>query len=788
MLSFENSQLCQRETQLLGLDYLLDPDRLVDRLSASHLGRHPRIEIDYLRYKPGRRCIALFRVYPTAADNSVEAGTQSELLVGTAWTHDSWNKFVATGRAAIAQANRAILIEEKRLSFEWFPFDRELKSIAKLYDAQKRDRLLRNVLNTESLPSALALQQLAYKPGRRFVAAGTVDGQPAFTLKFYTRSGFPQARLRSQFATEWKLSSADLLAFDERYGTIATTWMSGDLLAEQMESPEFPESISSDVGSELGQWHTLGASLTHIPGLCTPQLAMTRDAPCQQLLETAKDIGVLCPSLSDLACDLAERITERIGALTPTCDLIHGDFYAKQVILTPGQGTRFKGVRFIDFDALCIGDRYEDVGNFLAKNYWASVLRHGNSECDSSRVEKHNEAFLSGYRQATGSLDHDRLNLQVAAGLLRTAPHAFRRALPDWPERTLELLQRAAAWLDRVAASSSHHGCRSGTIAVEACEEIAPQLDIDRVNLAWSEPHSQIDLCLQPCRVQSARLLRHKPSRRMLVEYSLATTGPSIETTVVLGKARLAKAADVRTFELHRRLSTELVSRTRVPRAMGIVPELQMWLQERIDGAPVTCGPETDVHVHSRVAQSLADLHSVEFSVDREHSIDLELEILERLLQCVIQECPEYSEKIETVRQYCREVSSFCPSTVPVLIHRDFYFDQVLVGNDSVYLLDLDLACMGPAELDVGNYLAHLDEHALRKPESAVYCEKAANRFLKSYLRERPQTNRKAITLWRDLALVRHIAISHRMDGRQHVTLPLIHRYFEYCRGFFGFR
>ena len=45
---------------------------------------------------------------------------------------------------------------------------------------------------------------------------------------------------------------------------------------------------------------------------------------------------------------------------------------------------------------------------------------------------------------------------------------------------------------------------------------------------------------------------------------------------------------------------------------------------------------------------------------------------------------------------------------VPVLIHGDFYDDQLLVSTDEVAILDLDEARPGHPLFDVGNYLAHL--------------------------------------------------------------------------------
>jgi Ser/Thr protein kinase RdoA (MazF antagonist) len=63
------------------------------------------------------------------------------------------------------------------------------------------------------------------------------------------------------------------------------------------------------------------------------------------------------------------------------------------------------------------------------------------------------------------------------------------------------------------------------------------------------------------------------------------------------------------------------------------------------------------------------------------------------------------------VRRLARQLgASWACSTV---VHRDLYEEQVLVG-ERIGLIDLDDAALGPAELDIGNLLAHLQLLALR--------------------------------------------------------------------------
>jgi Ser/Thr protein kinase RdoA (MazF antagonist) len=63
------------------------------------------------------------------------------------------------------------------------------------------------------------------------------------------------------------------------------------------------------------------------------------------------------------------------------------------------------------------------------------------------------------------------------------------------------------------------------------------------------------------------------------------------------------------------------------------------------------------------------------------------------------------------VHRAAGELSAEWPTTT--VVHRDLYEEQILLGSP-VGLIDLDDAALGPAELDVGNLVAHVELLALR--------------------------------------------------------------------------
>lgn len=65
----------------------------------------------------------------------------------------------------------------------------------------------------------------------------------------------------------------------------------------------------------------------------------------------------------------------------------------------------------------------------------------------------------------------------------------------------------------------------------------------------------------------------------------------------------------------------------------------------------------------------------------------------------------------EAVRRAAGALSGEWPTTT--VVHRDLYEEQILLGS-RIGLIDLDDAALGPAELDVGNLVAHIELLELR--------------------------------------------------------------------------
>lgn len=286
----------------------------------------------------------------------------------------------------------------------------------------------------------------------------------------------------------------------------------------------------------------------------------------------------------------------------------------------------------------------------------------------------------------------------------------------------------------------------------------------------WLEPH--LARIAEPgwrIRLRSLRPIRHKPGRRCLIEYELDLERRSApaERIVVLGKMR-SRGVDHATVRLVEALwsggfSTASDDGISVPEPLGVVPELGLWLQRKVPGTAATLllrgleGPT----LARRIGAALHKLHRSGVSARRVHGLEDELNVLGERFSSLARELPGLSRRLDALREDCRRIAATIPAGRTSGIHRDFYPDQVLVGEDGrLFLLDLDLYSEGDPALDAGNFLAHVVEQGLREgvdPGANAAVEEA---FRESWLDLAGEERRRSVEVYTLLSLARHVSLS----------------------------
>lgn len=783
MLSSHDAELVRRDTAIPGLATLLDPEAFCQATRSATGMTITSASPSYIRYKPGMNCLVAYQLDVDGEQVALYAkGHRADASEQLRKAHDLPGVPGALGPGRLVIRDQAIVLSI-------FPNDGELKTLARLGEPETRGALLRRILSNQPDLWGGTVSHIRYKPERRYVTQVLVENTPRAVLKVYTSNGYAEAKTNAKaFKSRGILKVPKRIGHSDRHQVLAFEWKQGQLLSEAMSDPNLNSSALERVGMALAEVHAgHPARLAHL----------SREAEASGLLSVAAGLGFLCPQLEErvqrLARDLALTLM-RVPAMNTS---IHGDFYAKQVLLQDGVGGSAQVV-ILDYDSASAGDPAADLGLFIAHLERGALRR----DVPSEKIRPYSEALLDGYAKATGSAPVDRVKLYTAASLLRLSPHPFRNRHPEWPRQIEATVTRAEEIYKEGAGQSfnvpaiSLGGRTIGSTSVDektrtltssatsdpAMPFIAQALDPFDVQLQfrrrlahWLGANAAFDMA-------GIRVVRHKRGRRCLVEYELLVEKPGEPHQVIslLGKAR-ARGLDHRTFETLRALygtgfGPDADDTISVPQPVGIVPEFQMWLHRKVPGSAATAMlvEHDGVLLAQRIAEATYKLHSTRIKTTRRHTVVDELTILHEKLPLVTQKKPQWALRIQRLLKACDKLAGSLPIVTPQGIHRDFYADHVLMDGNRIYLLDFDLYCLGDPALDIGNFVGHMREWALRKRGNLYALADREEALTRRYLELSGQRHTHSIEIYTLLTLVRHIYLSTQFADRQDITEALL--------------
>ena len=766
MLSSPDLAIARRDTALPGLSTLLDPDALLALLRSHAKDSGPvSLRVTYVRYKPGENCLAAFAA--RAADGATTLGYAKTYRHGQgvklerARTRPEAAGPWGTGRFAV---------ENSLLTVCTFPNDDKLPKLLRLADSDSRFRLLRRLL-----PDAPALwdadvRLVRYKPERRLVgcvSAPHAPDLPHAAIRCYTARGFDRARpAQGTLRSGTTLRIAEVLGMSRSTNAVALEWLPGAPLGEAHPAAL---DVMQLVGVALAELHAQRFSEAH---------DRSAGVEAAEWRAAAESLCAVHPVAGARASALVENLADGLATRASSC-VVHGDFYAQQVVV---DGTR---IGIIDLDRAGWGEPAIDLGTFIA-HLERDVLAGGLKSADLDAVSA---ALLAGYRSAGGLVEPRQVGLHAAAALLRLATEPFRTREPEWPARIEALVDRAAV----LAAASLAEPRRapSSPPNVRAPDSSGAASDPSFPSLHRALDPATAEAALQPVAasmgadalvLRDVRVVRYKPGKRCLVQYDveLLSSNESRETVAILGKLRargVDKAASPLLAALRARgFGDDAPDGISVPAPLGVLPDLGLWLQKKVDGVPATgllAGADGPA-LAARIAKALRKLHDAGVPTTRRHGIADEMEVLRAQLDCFVREQPGFASRIARVLEGCtRLAASVAEPAVPRGIHRDFYGDQVVVEDERLYLVDFDLYCMGDPALDAGNFLGHLIEQSLRTFGNADAMSGVRTAFAEEFLRD-AGADRRAVEMYTALTVARHVYISTRIHERRSVTEPLL--------------
>jgi len=274
-------------------------------------------------------------------------------------------------------------------------------------------------------------------------------------------------------------------------------------------------------------------------------------------------------------------------------------------------------------------------------------------------------------------------------------------------------------------------------------------------------------------RLSALRVLKERPGRRCVIRYDFVVEGDRERERRYVGKVR-ARGAHARVHRLGLALRERGFDErgTRafvVAEPVAMVESLGLNLVRWAPGATLAdeiAADRSSEQTLERVGRGLAELHLEGPVPARRHSKSAELAVLEQDLPRAAERNPEHAVRIERLLVAARHLVARLPEAAPVPIHRDFHPEQLLLAGDAIVLIDLDLYTQGDPCVDVGNFVAHLREQALREKGDVRASAAQEAAFLRGYRSVADGPALEALPVWCFLSFVRHVWIASRIPER----------------------
>jgi tRNA A-37 threonylcarbamoyl transferase component Bud32 len=413
--------IINRDPNLPGLSLLFNPEGLLEKLRQHLTNFNLGIpQSYYLRYKPHTNCLVAYQL---------PVNNQLVTIYAKAYHQDDQEKFHKWQNkqsiAGILDVGRIALSESMTIISE-IPNDSKVKGLSHIANPTKQKLILNKLFPEQPQLCSGEIKGLRYKPERRYVAQSLLLDKPQGLIKAYTTSAYKNISLKiDNFSSQGNLRLSKVIKKNSQHQMISFEWLQGDLLTDVMLSSDWQDSIMTNVGAALGEFHR--------QNICQNLTATTPNKEVKTIQSLAKWISFIAPVCHNIVNQIARKLGEKLFSLSHIdyCN-IHGDFYADQVLLMEANQ-----IGILDLDRCVIGNPASDIGNFIAHLARQVLFGQFTSDC----VDRIKEHFLLGYEAISPYSIRSQVNLYKAICLFRLLGEPFRSRNPDWLEKMQLILE-----------------------------------------------------------------------------------------------------------------------------------------------------------------------------------------------------------------------------------------------------------------------------------------------------------------------------------------------------------
>ncbi len=428
--------------------------RLQARWDADGTGGVQRIEccrVAYVRYGPGRQCIVGYRLEVADPAGGRRGG---QIVCARAFAEPRSERYLARRASRMRRppgfGPPFVHLPDPGLFVTAFPNDLRMRELYRLVDRARLKRPLRAALGSpkaavaDSGEGAPPIEIVSYKPERsclvRFGLRPSGSTQetprPVFARIYHNDRGEQiyrgmQEAWRRAGTSDGALSVAEPLGYDPEARILVQAAVPGVPLLTQAEGDRFMAAVGV-AARGLAALHVAAARL---------ERTRTPASMLRSYAGGAAGLGSIDANAGGRLDRCVARLRDTMPTLSGTAQrLIHGDFSLNQMLVDGGR------VAIIDFDQVCLGDPYMDLGSFLARTETMVFEGH----LTEATAQSATAAFLHDY-EAAGALplDAGRLDWYKAAGFIARALSSGSGLKPDWQGLLDYCLARAEQLIER---------------------------------------------------------------------------------------------------------------------------------------------------------------------------------------------------------------------------------------------------------------------------------------------------------------------------------------------------
>jgi aminoglycoside phosphotransferase (APT) family kinase protein len=211
-------------------------------------------------------------------------------------------------------------------------------------------------------------------------------------------------------------------------------------------------------------------------------------------------------------------------------------------------------------------------------------------------------------------------------------------------------------------------------------------------------------------------------------------------------------------------------------------PHYTMLWQQGLSGQPlITLNPTSSAFTKSliQVARSVATLHQMPLGCRRKVTSEDGQQKLRTMTECIAQVKPDIAIELEGIVYKLLNQAKHLGKQPQATLHGDLHWQNFLIDNGTISVIDLDNVCQGSPWQDIGSFIAALYYRGLLENIPLTTIDHLSKTFCNAYALASPwKLDQDAIRWYTAMALITERvfrSITRLKAGRQEILEGLLH-------------